>query len=128
MTKAELDAVRAKIANDPEDSPARVLLAEIDRMNEASHQRATADIRNRLLREDCLTEAEAEKVMTAMFAGKMPEFERGPCRACDGHGRESVPGCMGSRLERCRKCNGRGTTTRIKVPNEEALADTPKPT
>lgn len=119
MDKAELDAIRAKVADEPEDSPARLLLAEIDRRDALSNQQALATIRAHLREREHLTEEEVDRVMTAVNTRgfQMLEFEQGTCRACKGRGTVDEPGCIGFRHDRCRKCNGRRTTYRIKVPD-----------
>ena len=117
MTKAELDAIREKIAGEPEGSPARILLAEVDRLIDSANQRAHAEMRQRLMKHDHLTEEEAEKVIGIFMTGNMPEMVMGTCRACDGHGRTSTSGCFGPRLgDRCPKCRGRGQSMQYKIP------------
>ena len=117
MTKAELDALRERVAGEPEDSPAKLLLAEVDRLNVESNQRAHAQMKHQLMSHNLLTAEEAEKIIAVFMRGEMPEMEHSRCRACDGTGRRQESGCFGPRLGgRCPKCNGRGQTMQYKIP------------
>ncbi len=117
MNKAELDALREKVALEPEGSLARVLLDEVDRLNEEASRRAHAEMRRMLMTNDSLTEEEAERVIGVFMAGKVPEMEMAKCRACEGTGRRTESGCFGPRFGgRCPKCHGRGQRMQYKIP------------
>lgn len=107
MTKTELDAIREKIAGDPEDSPARMLLAEVDRLKASYEAYARAEVRQRLISENYLTEEEAEKIIALFMRGEMPEMGRARCRACSRTGRSR---------DSCPKCHGTGTAIQYKIP------------
>ena len=114
MDEAALNALREKVAQEPEGSPARLLLAELDRVHAAAKRQAEASLRSSLMMYHFLSPDEAARVASGISDFEM---ERGACRACKGSGRKTEPGCMGARHSKCQHCHGRGVCTRIKVPD-----------
>jgi hypothetical protein len=117
VDQTELDALREKVAQEPEGSPARLLLAELDRLKAEASRASETYFLHELQTRHFLTPEEAKKVSESVTQGTPSEFERGRCRACDGTGRKQSSGCFGPRLgERCPKCRGHGFAMQIKIP------------
>ncbi len=119
MTNDKLEEIRAAIANEPEDSPARQLLAEIDRRDVENRAARRAGFQRSLQDHWGLSEPEALAYMA--HADKNPgytfEYERGACRKCDGDGRVMTSsGCFGGNYGECPTCHGSGVATRVHVP------------
>lgn len=118
MNQDERDALRARVDAEPDDDRgrlARTLMAEVDRLNESINRRARADLLNSLVTGHHLSLENANRYIDTR---PMPTFqmEKGPCRACDGHGSRFEPGCIGGRHTSCKRCHGRGSTTRLRLP------------
>ena len=120
LTDAEWSTLRAMVSAEPAGSPAHALLAEVDRLIEERRVRdeaETAEKRKQFIAglkgHEYRTEADATRFVDTKAK---PEFEMGPCRACDGKRNHFVPGCIGGRWEKCRKCNGKGKRSRLRLP------------
>ncbi len=118
LTKEKLEEIRICIAEDPEDSPARILLAEIDRSRAAQRERTNSDIRH-MLGAKGFTLEEIERLISAVDKGWKIETEYTTCRVCKGRGRQDVMGCIGSRNEDCQQCFGNGKSYQMKIPPED---------
>jgi hypothetical protein len=119
VKQEELDEIRALVANEPETSYAKRLLAEIDRRDEEDKKRGRAKLHASLLHHWGLDDAEANVMLALAETGDLTfEYERGMCRKCDGDGHvQTGSGCFGGRFEQCPNCDGSGIDgTRLKVP------------
>jgi hypothetical protein len=115
LSKAEWTELRAKIALEPEGSPARIVLAEYDHVwgawRDERAQAAIAFFRSN----DHLTTEEATRLVD-YYEDNPLRMENGPCRACQGVGRVPHNGCIGGVLERCTVCNGKKKGLRVQLP------------
>jgi hypothetical protein len=119
MEKEELEEIRATIANEPEDSPARRLLAEMDRQAAEAKVREKARSLASLRGQPWwLSENEAAALFAHIEAGGKFEEEHGLCRCCDGDRSVVVgSGCFGAKTDTCPRCDGSGLDRhRVRVP------------
>lgn len=114
LNDSELEDVRRRVEGEPEGSPARVLLAEVDRLRAEKAGKIRKEFVQYAMRDHGLTEEEADRLHLFVLRGGKISMEDGPCGCA--HGTVVTPGCLGGKLEKCRKCNGRGRRSRIKVP------------
>lgn len=106
LTDDQIEAIRQEVAQEPETSPARRLLAHLDAVDAEEWETGRKRIIDKLVNEDGFTPAEAERTIAAYFGGGVqPEFDyEAPCPACDGTRRGHGPGLF----PKCSRCNGSG--------------------
>lgn len=123
LTKDEIDEIREEIASEPETSPARRLLAEIDRRNEEERVRTRARHMSVLRHDMGYSEAEAEAVLVFIEGGGRLVEEEIRCWACEGTGQVVAEmGCFGPKSwGKCSKCWGKRKATRLAIPKEEPV-------
>ncbi len=115
LTADTLSALRLRVAGESPDSPATLLLVELDAREAAEQERIREDSRE-VLRSQGLTHGEVERVLAHLDAGNDLEYVEGPCRNCEGTGTVMEMGCIGYRTQECHMCYGNGTNYGIKVP------------
>lgn len=123
LTQDEIEAIRTQVADEPEASPARQLLAHLDAVMEAAKKRSLSETKKFLVQDERLTEAEAEAVLAGIEQGWGVQYGEGPCRVCKGRGRVTVPQCMGVKTERCSRCYGKGRMSHIIAPTAPTTPD-----
>jgi len=119
MDNAELEALRELVGNQPADSPARLLLAEVDRLRDLRAREARARARADLQRTEHLTDAEVERLFIDLESGAPLEWVESTCRRCGGDGCERQSGSRFGgtfTVGRCARCRGRGTVKQLKIP------------
>jgi hypothetical protein len=116
LKDTELQAIREQVLLEPEESLARILLAEVDELRKAKSDNARRQARAMLQQYDDITDEEAERVLVAIETGNPPNYEITQCRRCNGSGSIFKPGCIGGRHEKCSGCHGKGKRSQVVVP------------